>query len=284
MVRVPGILCGAALAAAAISHPAMAQRRPVAAPLPAPPPPYAAYADLVLAAPAIVDAVIRGTTRIKGPEAAMVPQGFARLYVEADVMALIRSPAPLPPRIGYVLDVPIDSRGKLPGLRKFRVLLFARPVPGSASQIQLVRPDGQRAWTPAADALTRRITTETLAPDAPPTITGIGNAFHTAGNLPGEGETQIFLTTADSRPVSLSISRRPGEAPRWSVSLSDVVEQAAPPPARDTLLWYRLACALPPALPSVGLASLEASDATIVREDYRVVIESLGSCDRVPAR
>jgi hypothetical protein len=284
MLRVPVILCGAALSLTALAQPAIAQRKPVAAPIPAPPPPYAAFADLVLAAPVIVDAAIRGTTRIKGPEAATAPQGFARLYVEADVQALIRGSAPLPPRIGYVLDVALDSRGKIPNLRKFRVLLFARAVPQASGQIQLVRPDAQRAWTPAADELTRRITTEALAANAPPAITGIGNAFHTPGDLPGEGETQIFLTTADSRPVSLSISRRPGESPRWSVSLSDVVEQAVPPPAHDTLLWYRLACALPPALPNAGLASLEESDSVIAREDYRFVIGSLGPCDRGPSR
>ncbi|QNQ11886.1 hypothetical protein H3Z74_05650 [Sphingomonas alpina] len=236
---------------------------------------------MVLAAPIIVDAAVRSTTRIKGPEALTVPQGFARLYVQADVQALIRSSAPLPPRIGYVLDVPIDSRGKLPNLRKFRVLLFARAVAGTAGQIQLVRPDAQRAWTPGADELTRRITTETLAVDAPPTVTGIGNAFHTPGNLPGEGETQIFLTTADSRPVSLNITRRPGEQRRWSVSLSDVVEQAAPPPARDTLLWYRLACALPAALPNTAQ---DGEDAAIAREDYQFVIEALGRCDRGSGR
>ncbi|MGH6616404.1 hypothetical protein [Sphingomonas sp.] len=246
-----------------------------------PSPPYAVFADLVLAAPVIVDAAIRSTTRIKGPEALNVPAGSARLYVEADVQALIRGAAPLPPRIGYLLDVPIDSRGKLPNLRKFRVLLFARAVAGTAGQIQLVRPDAQRAWTPGADELTRRITTETLAADAPPTVTGIGNAFHTPGNLPGEGETQIFLTTADSRPVSLNITRRPGEQRRWSVSLSDVVEQAAPPPAHDTLLWYRLACALPAALPNTAQ---DGEDAAIAREDYQFVIESLGPCDRGPSR
>ncbi|WP_034156617.1 hypothetical protein [Sphingomonas sp. ERG5] len=288
MLRVPVILSGAALLAAAIAplsavaqHRSAAQRAPAAAPLPEPPPPYAVFADLVLAAPVIVDAAIRGATRIKGPEALNVPQGFARLYVEADVQALIRSSAPLPPRIGYVLDVPIDARGKLPNLRKFRVLLFARAVAGATGQIQLVRPDAQRAWTPGADELTRRITTETIAVDAPPVVTGIGNAFHTPGNLPGEGETQIFLTTADSRPVSLNITRRPGEERRWSLSLSDVVEQAAPPPPGDTLLWYRLACALPAALPNMGQ---DGENAAVARDDYQFVIESLGRCDRGPTR
>ena len=270
-----------ALALAAAATTASAQQLPL---IPAdsvvPVPSYADYADLVLAAPMIVDASVRSATRLKGPDAAGVTAGKARLYVEADVQALIRGAAALPPRIAYVLDVPIDARGRFPKLRKLRVLLFARPVPGNAALIQLVGPNAQRNWTPAADALTRRITQETLSPDTPPRITGIGNAFHVAGDLPGSGETQIFLTTADGRPVSLGIQRAPGEQPRWSVALSEIVGEGAVPPARDTLLWYRLACALPPELPDASLASLSEGDATIAREDYHFVLRSLGPCDR----
>lgn len=242
--------------------------------------PYADYADLVLAAPTIIDATIRSSTRLKGPDAAGVAPGKARLYVEADVLALIRGATALPPRIAYVLDVPVNSRGQLPKLRKLRVLLFARPVPGNSALVQLVRPDAQRDWTPAADALTRRITQETLSPDAPPQVTGIGNAFHVVGDLPGSGETQIFLTTADGRPVSIGIQRTQGEPPRWSVALSELVGEGAEPPTRDTLLWYRLACTLPPALPDSSVASLDEANAGIAREDYQMVIRSLGPCDR----
>jgi hypothetical protein len=245
-----------------------------------PTPPYAEYADLILAAPVIVDANIHGATRLKGPDAVGVVPGMARLYVEADVTALIRSDAPLPPRIAYVLDVPVDPQGRLPKLRKQRVLLFGRPVAENPGLLQLVRPDAQRNWTPGGDSLTRRITQEILATDAPPQVTGVGNAFHVAGDLPGNGETQIFLTTADSRPVSLTIQHRQGEQPSWSVALSDVVGEGTPPPAPNTLLWYRLACALPAALPDSSVAALEAPDAQTAREDYLLVIRTLGPCDR----
>jgi len=269
-------LSAAALLSTALSTPLSAQQRgtppdpAMSAPIPSPP--YALFADLVLDAPVIVDAAIRSTTKIKGAEAATVPPGLTRLYVEADIQALIRGPAALPLRIGYLLDVRPDARGRLPNLRKLRVLLFARPVAGSDAQIQLIRPDAQRDWTPAADALTRRITTEVLAADPPPRIVGLGNSFHTVGALPGEGETQIFLKTADSRPVSLSIVTRPAGTRRWAVSLNDIVDDSAKPPERDTLLWYRLACSLPPALPET--ADPEAA------ADYRYVLESLGPCDR----
>lgn len=273
-----------ALACAGIAGPALAQRPsipsdsvlPVSAPLPAAP--YADYADLVLAAPLVIDATIHSTSRLKPVEAPDLAPGMVRLYIEADVLALIRATDPLPTRVGYLLDVPLDARGRPPSLKKLRVLLFARSAgPG---QIQLVRPDGQRNWTPGGDELARRITREVLASDAPPRITGVGHAFHTAGALPGEGETQIFLATENGRPVSLSIDRAADGTRNWKVSLSDIVDAAAGPPSRDTLLWYRLACTLPATLPEASLDGAEPADAAIARDDYGYVRGALGRCDR----
>lgn len=240
---------------------------------------YTRFADLIVNAPIVVDAAIRSVAPIKGPALAGVQPGYARVYMEADVAALIRAPGALPPTIGYVADIPLDARGRMPKLRKLRVLLFARPArqPG---QIQLVALDGQRNWSPEADALTRRIVTEVVATGAPPAITGVGNAFHTPGTLPGEGETQIFLTTADGSPVSLTIVRKQGEPPRWSPSFGDLADPNARAPEHDTLLWYRLACGMPPALPDSSTAGIDPSEATIAREDYKVVLDSLGRCDR----
>jgi hypothetical protein len=274
MMRVPAL----AVAAALLSCPAAAQDAPVAAALPAPP--YADIADLVLASPVVVDATIRSAAKLKGAEAANLAPGATRYYVTADVGALIRAPGGLPPRIGYLLDVSASADGRAPKLRKQRVLLFARPVAGAGDQLQLVNPRAQQPWTPAADARVRQVVREVVASDAPPVVTGVGNAFHVAGSLPGEGETQIFLQTADSRPVSLSVLRRPGEQPRYAVALSEIVDDAAGPPPRDTLLWYRLACALPAALPARSTAALEPADAEQARVDYRFVREQLGACGR----
>ncbi|MGN6268391.1 MAG: hypothetical protein ACTHM0_00685 [Sphingomonas sp.] len=284
MLTVPKtLLAGAALSLGVIPFTADAQyfppnQRPeMAAAVAAPH--YADLAPLVLAAPLILDATIRSAVTINGPEAAGVDPGFIRLYVQADVSALIRGSQGIPPRVGYLVDLPADSRGRAPRLKKVRVLVFARPVAGRPTQLQLVAKDAQRRWTPAAEALTRRIAQETVQPNQPPEITGIANAFHVAGSLPGEGETQIFLTTKDNRPVSLDILRRPGEQPRWSVALSDVTDAAAQAPERDTLLWYRLACFLPPELPESSVNANDPSDVAKAREDYRFVLQSLGPCD-----
>lgn len=242
---------------------------------------YADLADLVLSAPVIATVTIRSATRIKGAEAADVAQGHARFYIDSDVNALIRGREGLPSRIGYVVDAPLDWRGKPPRLKKERMLVFARPVAGSMDQVQLAGPLGQQAWSQAMEDRVRTVAAEIVAPNAPPAITGVGNAFHVAGSLPGEGETQIFLQTADHRPVSLSVLRRPGEQPQWSVALGEIVDEAAAAPRRDTLLWYRLACALPPELPTTSTSALDAADAAQAQEDYRFVMGALGPCRTV---
>ena len=239
---------------------------------------FARFADLTIAAPVIADVTVRSAERIKGAEAVGVAPGSTRFYMTTDVNALLRGPGALPPRLGWLVDLAPGPDGRLPKLKQLRLLVFARPVPGRADQLQLVSPDAQIDWSPDNDALTRRIAQAVLAPDAPPRVTGIGSAFHVPGSLPGEGETQIFLQTADARPVSLSVLRRPGEEPRWAVALSEIVDEAAAPPAPDTLLWYRLACFLPPSLPSASTASMSETDAEQARADYRFVLERLGPC------
>ena len=239
---------------------------------------YVETVGLMLRAPLAIDATVRSATRIKPAEAPGLAPGFERFYVQADVAALIRGREGVPPRVGYLVDVPLDARGRAPKLKKQRVLLFARTVAARPGELQLAGSTAQQPWSPALDAQVRRIATELVAPDAPPQITGIGNAFHVPGSLPGEGETQIFLTTGDNRPVSLTILRRPGEERRWAVALAEIVDEAAGPPRRDTLLWYRLACGLPEVLPAQALASMEATDAGTAREDYQFVRDALGPC------
>jgi len=64
------------------------------------------------------------------------------------------------------------------------------------------------------------------------------------------------------------------------VALSEIVDDAAAPPAPDTLLWYRLACTLPPRLPSAALSEAGPAEAQAIQADYRLVIEGLGPCAR----
>ncbi|WP_246586930.1 hypothetical protein [Stakelama flava] len=232
--------------------------------------------------PLVIDGVVNSAVRIKGQEAADAPPGYARFYEQINVNALIGGSGALPARVGYVVDVPFSPDGRPPRLRDMRVIAFARPVPGRPAQLQLVARDAQKPWSPELDRMVRSIITESVSQDAPPALTGIGNAFHVPGTIPGEGETQIFLTTSDA-PISISILSRPNQQRQWSVSTGDIVDNSAGPPRPDTLLWYRLACGLPQKLPDAALAGQEPSNAAAARDDYQFVRNQLGPCGEQPA-
>lgn len=250
-------------------------------PAPAPSLTYADLADLAINAPVAAHVRVDDATRLRPEEAPGVAAGKTRFYVEADVVTLIRSAQGLPARVTYLVDLPNDPKGRPPRLRgKSEFIVLAARVPGRPAELRLVGPAAQLPYNPAYANRLRSILREATAPDAPPAIVGVGRAFHVKGSLPGESETQIFLLAADQRPVSLTILRRPGQAPAWAIALTEIVDNAAAPPVRDTLLWYRLACSLPRILPAQSVAEAEAAEAAAVRADYRLVLDRLGPCAR----
>lgn len=249
------------------------------------PPTYADLADLALPARIVAQVRVVRASRLKPAEAPGAAPGRSRFLVEADVVSLLVGPGEMPARISYLVDLPNDAGGKAAKLRKNdERLIFAAVAPGRPDEVRLVRPDAQLAASAGEIARLRAILRDASAPRAAPRIAGIGKAFHVPGSLPGESETQIFLLTADNRPVSLNVLRRPGQATRWSVALTEIVDEAARAPARDTLLWYRLACGLPRTLPAQSLAESDASDAAAIRSDYRFVLDQLGTCARSASR
>ena len=270
----------APLAALVAAPPAESQAPPAADPLS-----YADLADLGLAAPVAAHVAVRSASRLKAGQAAGLDPGKTRFYVDADTLSLIRGAQGLPARVTYLVDLPNDAKGKPAKLRKkSEHILLASPVAGRPGELRLVAPDAQIAFTPGRAATLRAILQEATRADAPPRISGIGRAFHVPGSLPGESETQIFLQTADGRPVSLSVLRRAGETPRWAVALSEIVDDSAEPPKADTLLWYRLACTLPAALPAISFAEAEPGQRGAIEADYRLVKSRLGPCARSRAK
>lgn len=229
-------------------------------------------ADLALGAPVVMEGTVRRVTR-SGDSATA---GLERAYLETDVTAAIRSPGPLGPQQGFVWEGTRDAMKRLKGSR---VLVFARPVEGRPGQLQMIARDALVASTPERIGTVRALLSEAAAPDAAPAITGVARAFHTAGPVGDEGETQLFLMTDNGQPVSISVLRVPGRRPAWSLSTGDVAGAAAPAPRRDTLAWVRLACGLPASVPAAALPT-EARDAQAVQRDYRFVSESLGPCGR----
>lgn len=272
--RVAGIallLCAAALGAAAPASPPPAS---------APEPTYADLVDMSDSAPLVLKAQIRSQSTVEPERSPGLRPGWARLYVRAAVEALLFGKTAVGDAQAYLVDVPLDARGKPPKLTKTSVLLFARAVPNHPDELQLVTPDAQIPSTPARDAQVRAIIGELLTPGAPGPIGSVREAINVPGDLAGEGETQLFLTTKDGAPIAITVTRKTGEPPRWSVSFSEVVETDAKPPAPETLAWYRLACFLPRRLPPTANVSEGESARQQAEADYQFVLQELGSCKR----
>lgn len=261
--------------------PLAAQDRAVA--LPAAAGPQMTYADVVSladGAPLVVRAKVKNQIEVEAARAPGLKPGYARLFVEAQTTALIAGRAPLGESLRYLVDLPRDAKGKVPKLKKQEFVLFARPVTGRPGELQLVRPDGQVPATPDFEARLRPVLASLLAPDAPPRITGIRDALAVEGTLAGESETQIFLDTENDGPVSVTVVRRPNQAPRWGVSWTEIVDQAARPPQPGTLQWYRLACTLPARLPASANLARDEQSRALAAQDYAFVMQQLGPCNR----
>ena len=240
---------------------------------------YADVADFAADAATIVDARIRNTTLVEPARAPGLRPGMARLYVTAQVNSVILGHDAVARRVAYLLDVPLGENGRPVRVPKQRVLLFARPVT-QANQLVLVDPTAQLPWTPGRDLTVRDIASELAAHSAPPRVTGIVQAFHVRGTVAGESETQIFLATVTGAPVSLSILRRPEQAPHWVAAFGEIVDESSAAPARRTLGWFRLACGLPARIPASVLTGISADDAVAIARDYALVMADVGACDR----
>lgn len=273
-------LAAAAAALIAPAGPAVSQSSPSSPVLS-----YTDLADLGAGAPVVAHVRVRDADALDPSEAANVAAGYRRFLIEAEVVALIRGTGGIGGRVRYLVDLPNDSRGRPARLgRRAEMLVLANRASNRPDDLRLVAADAQIPYSPEAAEMLRGIVREASGADAPPRIVGIGRAFHVPGSLAGESETQFFLQTADDRPISLTVLRRPGEQPRWSVALSEIVDDSAAPPAQGTLLWYRLACTLPAGLPPDALSEASPDEARAIQADYRLVIEGLGRCVRTRAR
>lgn len=265
-------LGAAVLALSGIHSPVVAQA-PVA-------PTYADLAGLSESSDLVVHAQIKKLARVDDSRVSGLEPGFGRFYVVARTMALLTGSAPLGESFSYLVDLRLDAKGKPPKLKNQEVLLFARPVAGRAGELQLVSPRAQLPWSEVLEGQVRPILKELVSADVPPRITGVREIIFVPGTLAGEGETQIFLSTADSSAASITVHHEPGVTPAWGVSFSELVAMPGNVPAKDTLAWYHLACFLPRTLSPSSNHSDSAAASLQAELDYRMVIGQLGACPR----
>lgn len=223
---------------------------------------------------------IKELAQVEPARASGVRVGYGRFYIEGKTGALLIGKAPLGENVKYLVDLPLDTYGDGPNLKRQDVFVFARRVPARPDELQLVTPTAQLPWSPKGAARLRELLRAMVSQAAPPKVTGVREFMHVPGNLAGQGRTQIFLSTEDGSAASIAVAHEPGASLSWGVSFSEVAAKGSNAPKRNTLEWYRLACLLPDnPPPGANLSKTEQSRARALA-DYSFVLNELRPCNR----
>ena len=241
------------------------------------------YADLVtfaLEADIVAIVTIEDQRTFPPERAPDVPVSRARLYIESLTRNLLAANGGIGGTLVFVTDIDREADGGVPDIEERDYIIFADQVPGRPGEVQLVSTRAFFPSGPIIEARLRRVLRQLAAADATPAITGVRDVISIAGNLAGESETQMFVETATGAPVSLSVIRRPGQAPQWGVSLGEIVDSTARPPEAESLAWFRFACSLPRELPAGAFLQNDRESQNRARADYAFVLQQLGPCTR----
>jgi hypothetical protein len=269
------------LAACTTSGLAQSRRAPPAPELPAAQAPtYADLADLALAGRLVAVVEVDDQRTVPLERAPGLIPGHTRLYLETITQRLLAGPSGVGATLTFLVDQPLAADGDAPELEKRSFIIFGEASEGRPGEVQLVTSKAMLPAGPIIEARVREVLTQIAARDALPAITGVRDVISVPGNLAGESETQLFVATAGGAPVSLSVIRRPQMAPAWGVSLGEIVNQDAAPPAPDTIAWYRFACFLPRELPQSAFLQSDRESQARARADYAFVLRELGPCER----
>lgn len=81
-------------------------------------PTFADIADMADSAGAVVLVQIANQLPVEDARAPNLQPGYRRFYIEAKTKSLLTGSAPIGESVRYLVDLPLDSRGKAPKLKK----------------------------------------------------------------------------------------------------------------------------------------------------------------------
>ncbi len=238
--------------------------------------PRASFADLAalgLAAPVVVRATAIRDERLNPRDAAGLAPGMARFLVTATTTTAIAAPGDVPPRLTYLIDRPLDARGKPPKPAVRDVLLFLRPGT-DAGQYALIDAHGEVPWTASAEAAVHNVLADNRRGTVP-VVTGIASAFRVPGAVPGEAESQFFLST---RERQAGVARRPDPPGRGAAAVGRARRRHRR--CRGRRCRRRRCCGTASPAPCRAALPPGLGAAADVAGDYRFVRDSLGPCGR----
>jgi len=243
-------------------------------------PTYADLVDLASQADLVGMVLVQDQIPLPAERAPGVAPGHMRLYIKSLTQSVLAAPRAIGQELVFLVDVPVDERGRPPRLKKQTFLVFGDLDPARPRDLQLLSSDAMMPADPVIEQRVRQVLIQLSAPDKPSAVTGIADVISIPGNLAGESETQIFVETEAGVPVSMNVIRRPGMVARWGISFGDIVNPSARPPARETLAWYQFACNLPRELPPGAFLQRDRAAQAQARTDYSFILNDLGDCDR----
>ncbi len=236
--------------------------------------------SITLESELVVDVIAKKIKNLPASQSIGVRPDRKRILIIGEVQSLIRGKNGLNSEVRFLFDAPIDSRGKIPKLKKIRFIAFGRHVTGRSDFIRLTRTASMMRYSDRLNDRVRSSIREANAAKAPQKITSISSAFHSPGTIIDEGESQIFLETEFGQPMAISVISKRDQNRRWSVSTSEVIDINATEPVRFSLLGFRLACSLPRTLNPSTIESSNQKDRAKLLSDYKLVIDSIGPCER----
>ena len=160
--RLIAALAVTAVFSAACAH---AQDREAAAPVAVQPvATYADFARLAELASIVALVEVRDQAVVRPERAPGLAPGHARLYVTAQTVALLASRSPIGESLNYLVDVPLDAKGRPPRLRKQRFLETATGEPVSLTIVRRPGMDPQWgvSWSEIVDQSARPPEPETV--------------------------------------------------------------------------------------------------------------------------
>ncbi|MDF2640286.1 MAG: hypothetical protein K0R64_3270 [Novosphingobium lindaniclasticum] len=202
-----------------------------------------------------------------------------RYYAEANTRALLYGQNGIGGSLRYLVDLPADASPSAADLTNKDIFLFASHVPGRPAELKLVEPTAQQLWSPERESRLRAVLRSLVSPRRSAPVTRVRELAFVPGSLAGEGLTQIFLDTKKGR-ATISVRHQPDNRKTWGVSFTEVAGRDPLPPAQETLEWYDLACFLPPSPPQSAYVSGTFAAKQQAYSDYRMVLASLGPCER----
>ena len=170
---------------------------------------YADLADLALAARVAVVATVHDATRLKGPTRSAWRR--ARHVSMWSATSTRSSWGPACPRASPGWSIcPTTPRIGRRSSRSRSWCCWRERARANRARCSWSHAAPSLAGPPALESQLRGILRELNGAGALPVVTGIGHAFHVAGSIPGEGETQIFLKTR-GQPPGVAV----GTTPSW---------------------------------------------------------------------